>query len=216
MGEKRRLRQDWHRIEYEYVHGIKMPNGEVHWPTFEELAVAHGTGPHTVGSHSAKGFWVQKRATFKKKLSERIAADTLAQRAKDIAALDKDTHAMSRGCLYLTGRRISPRIDLAQANDAARRIDPTVPFDEVIPLSHLDQIARVIGKLQVIAKESLGLPGSTTKVITPATELPYGEDALDQAIRALPEKDLRELARIAALLGTSSTEGGEGSSDSVP
>jgi len=130
---------DWSAIELQYVRGIEDENGKLHWPTPQELSNLYGCHIEYVHFQIRKGNWKDKKQAYLLKLE-------LSDNDFEIEDPKVEYERFQRKAYQAASQTLTVII---------KKIELCVKNQEY-DLSDLDKMMKMLERIQLIAKNSIG------------------------------------------------------------
>jgi hypothetical protein len=179
-------KHNWLKISKEYIEGHKLENGDIAYPTLEELSTKYNIHHSIVRKHSTNEHWRDKRATFEEGVVEAARKASIKKRAKDVEVFNDDCYSISNTGLWHLKKTLETH--LKEKGQTA------------MPLPSLESLTRSLERLQKVEAQALGMPGGSMALSGPKggpievevstiTGLIKEAHELEQAKRAEAAKD---------------------------
>ena len=135
----------WPEIKAEYVEGINK-NGEIHYPTLEELARKHGCSESSVRKRSAKEDWATERNIYCTKIEQKTQEKKSTVLAGKAAEFDAKVYQITDTAIeHVKGHFFRVQQQFKDSKG-------TEPMNE----ETLERLSRTLEKYQKVGKEALG------------------------------------------------------------
>ena len=137
-------RYDWSKVKAEYVEGTRDDQGNIVWPTLEQLAQRYSLSFSTVQKRAARERWAEERKIFGRKVEEARREKKSEALASEAAQFDAEVLRIARAAIT----QVTAHLALA----AKVYRETGEPMDA----AELDRLSRALERLQRAGRLALG------------------------------------------------------------
>ncbi len=139
-------RYNWDQIKTEYVEGIIDENGNLYFPTLQELEEKHGMSGSTIRRRASKEGWATEKDIYQTKIREKKREKKVEELARKAAEFDSEVLKVADAAV----KHIQSHFLVAQERMRESR------GREPMGLSRLEALSKALERYQKIGRLSLG------------------------------------------------------------
>ena len=136
----------WEQIKTEYVEGIADENGNVHFPTLQELEDKYGMAGSTIRGRAAQEDWATEKNIYQTKLRQKKQEKKVEELARKAAEFDSEVLKVADAAVkHIQGHFLAAQDRLRESRGR-----------EPMALARLEALSKALERYQKIGRLALG------------------------------------------------------------